>query len=926
MLWDRGHGVRHARRRACTRPYRGAMARLLERERELAAVEQLLAAGGGVLVSRAGRGSARRRCSTPPASGPARARHEVLRARGSRARGGVRVRRRPPAVRAAVAQAGGHERDALLAGAARAVRPLLLGEALETAAADTSFAVLHGLYWLTVNLAERRPVLIAVDDAHWADEPSLRWLAHLAPRLEAPSLGAGGRAPAGRAGLGRSAPGGAARGGPAVLRPGPLSEDAVVLHRPRRRRCRRERRAVRRRVVGDRRQRRSTSRSCCGRPPDARGGGRLDPAQLAGRRARRDRAARARRVQALDPRALGARAGAGHARGRLRAAPRGGDRRPDMPEAIRLAAGLVRPRCWRRRSAALPAPGRARCARGVDPGGERDAAHRSAAAPAPRRRGAGRAGRGASRRRASGRRSLGGGAPAGGGAGGDERGRRGGRRAARARAGRAAAAARAGGASCARRRGPRRAPAARRRARSWRRRCALAADPRERAEIALELAEAYAALFRWVDAVDVMERALAELGEAEAALAARLEGELVVCGLHDARRAARVAPVLERLASRSLTGSAAEALAVAQGMAMVLAGRPAARPPRRSRTALCARGRRAPRTGTRAPRCCGASSPPSASTRSTAALRADARRGPTAPAARAASSPPTARSDCSSCGSGALPEADAAARVALRVLQEGDFAPGLAFAATVLADVAVEAGELDEAQALLALLPQDGLAGGRRHRADPGGAGRLRLAQGRPADALADFETCAAMFGPAVWGMEMRDVGYLHARSGAALALLRLGERDRARELAEAELADVRAFGAPRALGIALRVAGLASGGEHGLELLAESVAALRGSPALLERAHSLAELGAALRRAGRRAAAREPLAEALDLAARCGARRWPPARARSSGPPAPGRGARGAPAWRRSRRASCASRGSRPRAAPTARSPTSST
>jgi DNA-binding NarL/FixJ family response regulator len=54
---------------------------------------------------------------------------------------------------------------------------------------------------------------------------------------------------------------------------------------------------------------------------------------------------------------------------------------------------------------------------------------------------------------------------------------------------------------------------------------------------------------------------------------------------------------------------------------------------------------------------------------------------------------------------------------------------------------------------------------------------------------------------------------------------------------------------------------------------LVESVAVLRNSPALLERAHSLAELGAALRRAGQRASAREPLAEALDLAARCGAR-----------------------------------------------------
>ena len=61
---------------------------------------------------------------------------------------------------------------------------------------------------------------------------------------------------------------------------------------------------------------------------------------------------------------------------------------------------------------------------------------------------------------------------------------------------------------------------------------------------------------------------------------------------------------------------------------------------------------------------------------------------------------------------GALPEADAAARVALQVAQEGDFAPGLPFAATVLADVAVASGEFDEAQALLDLLPHGGLPAG----------------------------------------------------------------------------------------------------------------------------------------------------------------------------------------------------------------------
>jgi len=155
----------------------------------------------------------------------------------------------------------------------------------------------------------------------------------------------------------------------------------------------------------------------------------------------------------------------------------------------------------------------------------------------------------------------------------------------------------------------------------------------------------------------------------------------------------------------------------------------------------------------------------------------------------------------------------------------------------------------------------------------PAARGRLRLAQGRAADALADFQACEALFSTDAWGMPIRDTGYLHARSGAALALLRLGHRRQAGQLADAELADVRVFGAPRALGIALRAAGLARRGPEGLALLRESVAALDRSPALLERARSLAELGAALRRDGQRSAARDPLARALDLAARCGAR-----------------------------------------------------
>jgi DNA-binding CsgD family transcriptional regulator len=398
----------------------------------------------------------------------------------------------------------------------------------------------------------------------------------------------------------------------------------------------------------------------------------------------------------------------------------------------------------------------------------------------------------------------------------------------------------------------------------------LAASPRERAGIALEVAEAYAALFRWVDAVDVIERALAELGDADPPLAARLEGELVVCGLHDARRADRVAPVLDRLGSRS-PAAASEPFAVAQAMTMLLAGRPAGQIAALLEDTLARAGPEAENWDTRAALLWVLVAAESFATveKWLTPMLAQVHRGGSARGFVAAYS----TLGLLKLRLGALDEADAAARVALRVLQEGDFAPGLGFAATVLSDIAVEAGDLGEAQALLDLLPQQGWPAGVGTVLIPAARGRLRLAQGRAADALADFQACQALFSAGVWGMPIRDTGYVHSRSGAALALSRLGRYQDARQLADAELADVRVFGAPRALGIALRTAGLARGGPEGLALLRESVAALDRSPALLERARSLAELGAALRRSGERAAAREPLARALELAARCGAR-----------------------------------------------------
>jgi DNA-binding CsgD family transcriptional regulator len=74
----------------------------------------------------------------------------------------------------------------LSSGAARFSARALDDRALEVAdpTEDPGFATLHGLYWLSANLALERPLLLAIDDAQWADRPSLRFLIHLARRLE----------------------------------------------------------------------------------------------------------------------------------------------------------------------------------------------------------------------------------------------------------------------------------------------------------------------------------------------------------------------------------------------------------------------------------------------------------------------------------------------------------------------------------------------------------------------------------------------------------------------------------------------------------------------------------------------------------------------------------------------------------------------
>ena len=183
-----------------------------------------------------------------------------------------------------------------------------------------------------------------------------------------------------------------------------------------------------------------------------------------------------------------------------------------------------------------------------------------------------------------------------------------------------------------------------------------------------------------------------------------------------------------------------------------------------------------------------------------------------------------------------------------------------------LANVLIARGKLSEAEELFA-----------HHASEPAAAGhirylqtraRLRAALQQPQEALVDLFECGRL--EQEW--EIRTPAFGSWRADAAPLLAALGRRDEASAFAREEVERCHAFGAPGPLGIALRTLGLVEPGDSGIELLEQSVAQLKRSPRRLEYAVALLELGAATRRAGRRSDARKPLREALELAGACGA------------------------------------------------------
>lgn len=218
---------------------------------------------------------------------------------------------------------------------------------------------------------------------------------------------------------------------------------------------------------------------------------------------------------------------------------------------------------------------------------------------------------------------------------------------------------------------------------------------------------------------------------------------------------------------------------------------------------------------------------------------------------------------------GALEQAETGARDSIEMARLYGHEAYIALAYSSLVDSLVEKGELAAAEGVLR---DAGLLSG--HRPDwyfsfvVHSRARLRSTQGRREDALEDLLALPERYGsdvlraPTIWPW----------RSDAALILAALGEEREARRLAGEEVELARKMGAPRALGVALRAAGVVARGDSGLEQLAEAVSVLGDSDAKLEHARALADLGAMLRRAARRAESRKPLREALDVALACGA------------------------------------------------------
>jgi DNA-binding CsgD family transcriptional regulator/Tfp pilus assembly protein PilF len=219
---------------------------------------------------------------------------------------------------------------------------------------------------------------------------------------------------------------------------------------------------------------------------------------------------------------------------------------------------------------------------------------------------------------------------------------------------------------------------------------------------------------------------------------------------------------------------------------------------------------------------------------------------------------------------GAVAKAECDARTSLELLTSHGISLGVPYAAALLVRALTEQGDLDGAERELRTHGLDQwFESGPLYKTLCEVRGLLRLAQGRTREGLDELLRLDGPGDDWVGGSELA----WRWRSNAALAFLTLGERDEARRLAAEDLELARQWGSASGLGMALRASALVEGGGTLVPSLREAVEVLESSPARLEHARALTDLGAALRRANRRAEARRELELGLRIAKELGAR-----------------------------------------------------
>lgn len=216
---------------------------------------------------------------------------------------------------------------------------------------------------------------------------------------------------------------------------------------------------------------------------------------------------------------------------------------------------------------------------------------------------------------------------------------------------------------------------------------------------------------------------------------------------------------------------------------------------------------------------------------------------------------------------GAVPDAEADARISYELVAGAYPSARTPFARAPLADALMARGELEEAGLVLADPEPAEQAEDNPFYLDS--RGRFRLTQGDPVAGLKDLLACGQVLARR-GGVDTPTM--FPWRSQAALALLQTGDKRRAQELAAEELVLATKGQVPGAVAEALIAIGVIEGGDEGVRRLYGALEALEGSPRVLTRVRALTELGSMLRRNRQPRVARSFLASALDLAHRHGA------------------------------------------------------